>query len=91
MNFKKLLRRDDPRNDSSKVKIDLPTRIFEAGDLVEVTEKFRKETLVEGATIKGEVVSSDTDYTEMIDANNLNSHIRTRHLQKLEVDKQVMK
>ncbi|MCK4666925.1 hypothetical protein KAU33_09260 [Candidatus Dependentiae bacterium] len=60
------------------------TRTFDKNDRIEVTELFRKENLIKGATIKGTVISSDPDYTEMIIDNGLYSHIRTRHLQKIE-------
>lgn len=55
-------------------------RVFDKYDEVEVTELFKKENLVKGATFKGTVVSSDPNYTEMITENGLISHIRTRYL-----------
>lgn len=58
-------------------------KVFEKNDRVEVTESFKKDRLIPGVTIKGTVVSSDPDYTEMIIDDGLISHMRTRHLRKI--------
>lgn len=59
-------------------------KVFEKNERVEVTELFKKENLAKGTTIKGTVISSDPDYTEMFTDDGLYSHMRTRHLQKIE-------
>jgi len=57
--------------------------VFNENDEVEATELYKKDSLIKGATVKGTVVSSDTNYTYIITDDGLHSHIRTRHLRKV--------